>query len=273
MIERLDYSQEPNGGVGIEQSDDTPIILEKDSYATSQKSFEFKQTALDDEGAFSGYASVFNNTDLDGDIILPGAFAKSLQSGNPIRLLSQHDIKEPIGVIKSAREDEKGLFVEGKLTLEVQKAREIRALLKDGAIDSFSIGFRIKDSDFDRDRGVRLIKDIDLGEVSFVTFPANPAATLSVIKSAGELETIKDVEKFLREKGLSRKESETIISKIKGIQQETAETTQGDPVDKVVEKSEGDPVENETATEFSEQLDSMITYLKLNSQLKELENV
>jgi HK97 family phage prohead protease len=275
MIERLDYSQETNGGVGIEQSDDTPIVLEKDSCATSHQSFKFKESSIDEEGVFSGYASVFNNVDLDGDVIIPGAFAKSLQSGNPIRLLSQHDRKEPIGVIRSAREDEKGLFVEGKLTLEVQKAREIRALLKDGAIDSFSIGFNIRDSEFDRDRGVNIIKEISLGEVSFVTFPANPAATLSVIKSADELETIRDVEKFLRGKGLSRKESAAVISKITKIKQgepvSIDDKPKGEPLDEEVGKESSD--ELDSTKEFVERLNSMTTCLKFNNQLKEIENV
>jgi len=170
------------------QFDDVPVIQENRPHMVATKATEnfhvceFKQESINDDGTFSGYASVFDNIDLDGDVIERGAFRKSLETGKKIRLLSQHDRKEVLGVITNAFEDERGLFVEGKLTLEVQKAREMRALLKDGAIDSFSIGFAIKEDTYDRDNNVRIIKQIDLFEVSFVTFPANPAANVTSIK-------------------------------------------------------------------------------------------
>jgi len=190
--------------------------------------FEIKQTS--DNGTFSAHAAVFNNVDLQGDIILPGAFAKSIKQRNkPIRLLSQHDPRKPIGIITKATEDDKGLFVEGKLALEVQEAKEMRALLKLGAIDSLSIGFQTIDSEFNEDKNIHILKEIELFEVSFVTFPANEEAEVVRIKdniqqqvvskkgitNLDNIETLRDAESYLRSEGLSKNKATAIVSIIK----------------------------------------------------------
>lgn len=145
---------------------------------------------IDAGGRFCGYASVFNRTDSGGDIVLPGAFAKSLaKRGERIRLLFQHDPKEPVGIWESLREDAYGLFVTGRLVPGVPQAEALRRLIGEGALDGLSIGFRtVKAS---RRGGKRLLEEIDLYEVSIVTFPmmedariAAPIATGAAIAAA-----------------------------------------------------------------------------------------
>jgi len=142
--------------------------------------------AIDDEGMFEGYASTFGNVDQGRDIMVKGAFAKSLQSrpAGKVKLLRQHDWNAPIGVLVDAKEDSRGLFVKGRLVLESALARETHALMKAGALDSMSIGFRTIRDEFDRPKGIRKLLEVELREVSIVTFPMNEAATVSAVKAA-----------------------------------------------------------------------------------------
>lgn len=140
---------------------------------------------IDQSGRFAGYASIFNVVDNQNDMMLPGAFANTLQEQDDIKLLWQHDFAEPIGVFDMLREDARGLYVEGRLLLDVQRAKEAHTLLKAGAIAGLSIGYVPVDYSIDADSGVRLLKEVALFEVSFVTFPANAEARVSALK-AGE---------------------------------------------------------------------------------------
>jgi HK97 family phage prohead protease len=125
---------------------------------------------IDQDGRFEGYASIFNRLDAGGDIIMPGAFAKSLtKRKDRIRLLFQHDPKEPIGVWEAIGEDGIGLHVAGRLVPDVPRADALRRLIERGALDGLSIGFRaIKAT---REGGHRKLWQIDLYEISIVTFP------------------------------------------------------------------------------------------------------
>lgn len=150
---------------------------------------EAKFTSLDlkavaDDGVFEGYASLFNREDLGGDIVLPGAFRESLVRRGPtgIKLLFQHKPDEPIGVWQSLREDAKGLFVRGRLMLDIARGREIHALMRAGAVDGLSIGFRAVKARRDRASGVRRLEQVDLWEISVVTFPMLPEARVAVVK-------------------------------------------------------------------------------------------
>lgn len=133
---------------------------------------------------FEGYASLFGRPDLGNDIVLPGAFAGSLARRGPtgVKLLWQHDPAEPIGVWEAIREDARGLFVRGRLIPELARAREARALLKSGALDGLSIGFRTEKARTDPRRGVRELIAVDLWEISLVTFPLLPEARVSAAK-------------------------------------------------------------------------------------------
>ncbi|MFV0383691.1 HK97 family phage prohead protease [Paracoccus sp. (in: a-proteobacteria)] len=126
-----------------------------------------------------GYASLFGLTDQGGDAVLPGAFAASLARlkarGDKVRMLWQHDPARPIGVWDEIREDEKGLWVKGRLLPEVAQAREAAALIRAGAIDGLSIGFRTIRATRDG-KGRRALAEVELWEVSLVTFPMLPEA-------------------------------------------------------------------------------------------------
>ena len=164
---------------------------------------ELDSKAVKEDGSFEGYASVFNNVDQGHDIVMPGAFKSSLKDrpAARIKMLWQHDPRQPIGAWSDAAEDTKGLFVKGNLAMGTTLGRETYELMKMGAIDGMSIGFMTLEDDFDRNTGIRRIGKADLREISVVTFPMNEAATISAVKS--DL-TEKDLELILREAGLSR---------------------------------------------------------------------
>ncbi len=136
------------------------------------------------DGTFSGYASLFGEVDLGRDAIEPGAFKASLakRGAGGVRMLYQHDPAEVIGTWTALREDERGLYVEGRLATDVGRAREVHALMKAGALDGLSIGFRAVRSRADRRSGVRRILEADLWEISVVTFPMLPTARVSNVK-------------------------------------------------------------------------------------------
>jgi hypothetical protein len=125
---------------------------------------------IDAEGRFSGYASIFNRLDSGGDIVMPGAFSKSLSKRRDrIRLLFQHDPKEPVGSWDSIAEDGHGLFVAGRLVPGVPRADALQRLIGNGALDGLSIGFRTVRAT--RQGGHRKLWQVDLFEISIVTFP------------------------------------------------------------------------------------------------------
>ncbi|MET0332558.1 MAG: HK97 family phage prohead protease [Dyella sp.] len=189
------------------------------SLETRNLSFQVK--AVSDDGFFSGYGSVFGNVDSYGDIVAPGAFARSLAekkaAGRMPALLWQHDSSQPIGVYTSMTEDANGLLVEGQLLKnDVQQAGEAYALLKANALSGLSIGFVTRSSSTDEKTGVRTISDVDLWECSLVTFPANDAARIDAVKSAlrhGNLPALPEFEKFLREAGFSKSQAAAIAGK------------------------------------------------------------
>ncbi|KAB1072817.1 HK97 family phage prohead protease [Methylobacterium planeticum] len=129
------------------------------------------------DGHFTGYASLFGVPDLGRDVVVRGAFAGSLARRGPagVRLLWQHDPAEPIGRWLALREDARGLLVEGRLNLAVQRAREVDALMREGGLDGLSIGFRTLSAAPDR-AGYRRLSAVDLWEISLVTFPLQPGA-------------------------------------------------------------------------------------------------
>jgi uncharacterized protein len=136
------------------------------------------------DGGFEGYASLFRVPDLGKDVVEPGAFSQSLQRRGSagIKLLWQHDPGEPIGRWLSLAEDTRGLFVRGRLSLGVRRARDIHALMRDGAVDGLSIGFRPERQRRDPQTGLRRLIRIDLWEISIVTFPMLPQARIAAVK-------------------------------------------------------------------------------------------
>lgn len=139
------------------------------------------------DGSFEGYAALFGRVDLGRDLIAPGAFARSLaeRGTGGVRMLFQHDPAEPIGTWTEIAEDARGLLVRGRLTLDVARAREVLALMRAGAIDGLSIGFRAVEGRTDPRSRVRRLTRIDLWEISIVTFPMQPEARIAGVKQFG----------------------------------------------------------------------------------------
>lgn len=185
----------------------------------SRKSYSMEIKAIDDQGHFSGYGSVFDVKDDWDDIIVKGAFEKSLSAKMPV-MLWQHDSAEPIGVYESIKEDDIGLWLEGRLILDVEKGREAYILLKNRAIKGLSIGFVPLAWEWETrdDTRVRILKEVDLWEVSLVTFPANPKATVDEVK------TVRGLENFLRDAGMSRSEARAALAAVKADSQRDVET-------------------------------------------------
>lgn len=178
--------------------------------------FEIKE--IGEDGTFSGYGSVFNELDSYKDVVVKGAFEESLAKKKP-SLLWQHRSGEPVGVYTEVREDDHGLFVAGKLALKTVRGAEAYELLKMGAISGLSIGYVTNDDSYDRETGITTLKEIDLWEVSLVTFPANESARVSAVKNIDEIDTLAQAEDYLRESGLSKSEACRIVGKVKAIGQ------------------------------------------------------
>jgi len=165
--------------------------------------FDLELKALDAEGVFAGYASTFGNRDLGGDIVEPGAFSKTLKErgAKGVKMLLDHDPRNRIGAWTTIKEDSTGLFVEGRLFMEKQIGRDTHIDLKGGALDKMSIGYRTQKSSDDNRRRARILKELDLLEISLVTFPMNEQASVTAVKAADNVKTIREFEDFLRDVG------------------------------------------------------------------------
>lgn len=181
------------------------------------KDFALQVKEVSEEGTFEGYGSVFGNVDLYGEKVMPGAFVESLarhkREGTSVLMLWNHDAHQPIGVWDDLAEDAKGLWGKGRFLLDIQRAREVHTLAKNRAIGGLSIGYR--ETDTDQDGAVRLLKKLDLYEISPVTFPANRRARIESVKSErmdefarrlrdGDPMPIKEFEDILREAGVPK---------------------------------------------------------------------
>lgn len=171
------------------------------------KQLQFKAESIDTErGVFKGFAST-SDLDQGGDIIVKGAFARTLaERKGRVKVLWQHDMDKPIGKPVLLEEREGGLYIEAQLSMTTL-GKDAAILLQDGVIDSMSIGYTVRDKDYDQD-GIRIIKDLDLFEVSLVSFPMNEKAVITSVKSL----EVKEIERVLREAGLSRSQAKKVAS-------------------------------------------------------------
>ncbi|MDJ0627304.1 MAG: HK97 family phage prohead protease [Rhodobacter sp.] len=148
-----------------------------------------EEITVRDGALIEGYASVFGKCDQGGDVVECGAYGRSLTAletaGRRVKMLWQHDPAQPIGVWDEVREDEKGLYVKGRILTDVDKGREALALIEAGAIDGLSIGYRTVRARKD-DKGRRLLSELELWEVSLVTFPMLPDARVGAKAEAPE---------------------------------------------------------------------------------------
>jgi uncharacterized protein len=185
--------------------------------------FSFEEIKADDDTrTIEGFASVFNNIDSYSDIVMPGAFAKTLaRRKKPVPMLWQHDSREVIGKWDELEEREKGLFVKGKI-IDTQTGLDAYKLVKEGAVSGMSIGYGTEKYEIDNDKGTRKLLEVKLYEVSLVTFPANERAQVTGVKSRPH--TIREFEDFLREAGFSREDATTVA--LRGFK---SLSTQGEP--------------------------------------------
>ncbi len=150
------------------------------------KQIEFKFTMADGDsepGSFTGYGSVFDAIDSYGDAVQKGAFKKTLREKKKFPLLWSHDsFLVPIGII-TGEEDDHGLKIAGSLNLDIELARDVRSAMKQGSVNGLSIGFNIVKKDIDEETGIRIIKEINLWEISACVFQACPGAVVAEVKS------------------------------------------------------------------------------------------
>ena len=205
--------------------------LERRDAATGRqvRSCALEIRAVSDDGSIEGYGSVFGVRDDYDDVIAAGAFVDSLKghkdAGTMPAMLWQHSADEPIGVWTDMVEDAKGLKVKGQLALATTRGKEAHALLKLGALNGLSIGFVSKQWAYDRETEIRTLTEIDLWEVSLVTFPANSKARVTNVKAAtDEIAAPKDAERILREAGFSKADATSLVSRVMRMGEERRES-------------------------------------------------
>ena len=192
-----------------------------------------------EEGSIEGYASVFGGVDSYGDTIEKTAFDGVIKSGQKPLMFYQHNRWSiPIGVWEEMSVDEKGLKVKGRLNLELEEAREVYSALKFGSLNGMSIGFRMKDKDYEYDdEDICHIKNIsELLEISIVNFPADKEARIDNVKSEDrDLNDIRDCEHYLRDLGISKKMAQKLISVIKTAKSAVSDSQKPDDAKKAAE--------------------------------------
>jgi HK97 family phage prohead protease len=174
------------------------------------------------QGNFEGYASVFNNIDSWGDIVLPGSFEESIAKKQQVPLLFNHWMDNLIGKATDMKEDDIGLKFAGRLTPGATMANDVYQHMKAQALDGVSIGYRVQLGGADMDGKVRKLSRLDLLEISMVISPANKLARadLGSLKSdfdPDDMESLADVETFLRDAGMSRVEAKSFIARVRDI--------------------------------------------------------
>jgi HK97 family phage prohead protease len=166
-----------------------------------------------DAGTFSGYASIFGNVDLGGDIVERGAFKDIVtNTAGKVIVLWQHMTRQPIGVA-DVKQDDKGLSFEGHLVMEDPQARTANAHMKAGSLQGMSIGYDVLPGGAEiKESGIRLLKALKLYEISAVTFGMNPLAKIEEAKSAGLITSEREFEEHLRDAGFSRAAAKSLAS-------------------------------------------------------------
>lgn len=189
-----------------------------------------------EEGSFEGYASKFDQNDQGGDVVVKGAFGASLKrrSTSSIKMLWQHNPAEPIGVWDEIKEDATGLFVKGRLLSGLQRGREAIELIRAQAIDGLSIGYRtVKARKDETTKGLRHLIEVDLWEISLVTFPMLASAGVTSMKNDW---TKRDAERVLRDAGMPNAMATKLVAG--GWEAANTSGSQGDPGDGFKEISE-----------------------------------
>lgn len=195
--------------------------MEHKSLALQDCDIKFAQS----EGRFSGYASVFGNLDSKKDIIMPGAFAEVLKSGNPVHVYVNHGwLRDelPVGTWSGLKEDSKGLIGDANLVMQMPTAVNAYWAMKSQLVNGLSIGFLPDATKTERKNdGTRVIHGVKLlKEISIVTNPANDETRIVSVKfkdELGQCESERDIEQLLRDAGLGKWESKAVVSRAKAI--------------------------------------------------------
>jgi len=204
------------------------------------KTFSLKLDDVDSKGVVRGYASTFGNVDLGLDVVDKGAFKKTIQeSKGRVPILADHDPYKQIGWNMRAEEDDKGLYVEGKLDLNVQLARERYSLAKTamemGVNMGLSIGYMtIKAEPDTKNPRIRRLKELKLFEYSFVTFPMNTEAMVTAAKSLGDVDKVRFILEQLKNNGFSQSDLEKALG-VQAAPNSNDPTKIGQSIDKLIE--------------------------------------
>ncbi len=176
--------------------------------------FVLDTKAVAEDGQIEGLAAGYGNVDAGGDVIVPGALARSLKGRKSVPMLMYHDQTRPAGVWTDFAESRDGLVVKGQISLSSRAGQEAHALVRDGAIGGLSIGYRtIREQLVGK---TRQLLELTLYEVSLVTIPMNERAVITSVKSFvedGRLPTLPEFENFLREAGFSKSQATAIAGK------------------------------------------------------------
>jgi HK97 family phage prohead protease len=191
--------------------------------------FEVKAESVTATGAFEGIASPFGEIDAGRDIVMRGAFKNSLEQfkakKRKVPMLWQHNTRQPIGVYTSLKETETGLEVVGQCNMKVQAGQECHALMEQGALTGLSIGYDPIKTMWDEKQEVRSLIELDLWEISPVTFPMADGGRVALVKSLEEAGNLSDCEALLRDAGFSKSEALAFVSRVKAL----AMQHRGDP--------------------------------------------
>lgn len=217
----------------------------------------------DDAGVLVGYGSVYGNVDSAGDIIAPGAFAKSVNDARAgakkFPFLWSHSWDDPIGVIDELSEDRTGLKITVRLNLDTQRGREARSLIQQGAVSGLSVGFQVVKDEVN-DQGVRTIKEAKLWEVSAVVFPCNEQAQITSVKAqspANEEAPMANIQNVILKLNTLKSEVTSLLEELeavtKGVEDEPQTPVDGETGDALVqteaEDNADEPLADVEATE------------------------
>jgi len=228
----------------------------------------------------AGYANT-TSKDRTGDIVLSEAWVKGIENyrKNPV-LLYQHDHSKPIGKSDTVRVDKKGIFVEASVSSAAEKLHGVQSLIEDGALKSFSVGFRVKDADYDRPSDTFIIKDLELLEISVVSVPANQESLFSIRKSFESEESFESFKsQFIKEEEevLEEKETEeTAVEESLEIEETVIEASLQASEDSSIEEKELEIEEEKEAVEAEGSYEDPNTpipfYNMLSTETAELAN-
>lgn len=177
----------------------------------------FEVKAVKADGTFEGVASPYGELDSYSDIVMPGAFTASLrrfdEKNRKVPMLWQHNSREPIGIYPNIKDSSTQLYVEGQCNMKVQQGVECHALMEQGALTGLSIGYDTIRFEWDETLGIRKLLEVDLWEISPVTFPAADSARVTLVKSLEEAGSLSDCEALLRDAGYSKSMATAFVSR------------------------------------------------------------